>query len=52
MRDRHQGSSALIDVNGVSLQEMRTMESAALRAALASCLVDDKEQIAGFSNSI
>ncbi|WP_171075272.1 hypothetical protein [Nonomuraea basaltis] len=52
MRDGHHGSSPLIDISTVSLHEMRQMESAALRAVLASCLVDDKEQIAGFNNSI
>lgn len=52
MRDGHHGSSPLIDVSAVSLHEMRNVESAALRTALASCLADDKEQIAGFGNSI
>ncbi|MGP3910453.1 hypothetical protein [Nonomuraea sp. 10N515B] len=52
MRDGHHGSSPLIDISGVPLHEMRTMESAALRAVLASCLADDHERVGGFSNSI
>jgi FXSXX-COOH protein len=52
MRDGHHGPSPLIDISGVPLHEMRTMESAALRAVLASCLADDHERVGGFSNSI
>ncbi|MBF8187724.1 hypothetical protein ITP53_18695 [Nonomuraea sp. K274] len=52
MHDGQYGSSALIDVTHVSLRHLQDMESAALRAAVASCLGDDKEQVAAFSNSI
>ncbi|MFI7125492.1 hypothetical protein ACIBQ1_07340 [Nonomuraea sp. NPDC050153] len=52
MQDGQYGSSVLIDVTSVSLRELQEMESAALRDALASCLRDDKEQVAAFSNSI
>jgi FXSXX-COOH protein len=52
MRDEHHGLSPLIDVSAVSLLEMRKVDSAALRAVLASCLADDKDQIASFNNSI
>ncbi|WP_166427198.1 hypothetical protein [Nonomuraea mesophila] len=52
MRDGQYGSRRLIDVSAVSLHKLNEMESAALRNALASCLTDDKEQIAGFTSSI
>ncbi|MFC4115842.1 hypothetical protein [Nonomuraea zeae] len=52
MHDGQYGSSALIDVSLVSLHNLQEMESAALRAAVASCLSDDKEQMAAFQNSI
>ncbi|MFI7706204.1 hypothetical protein [Nonomuraea sp. NPDC049480] len=52
MHDGHHEASPLIDVSTVSLHELGKMESAALRAVLASCMADDKEQIAGFDNSI
>jgi hypothetical protein len=53
MRDGQYRSSLLIDVTTVSLRHMQEMESAALRAAVASCLGDKKEQVAGgFSNTI
>ncbi|MEU4573037.1 FxSxx-COOH cyclophane-containing RiPP peptide [Nonomuraea sp. ATR24] len=52
MRDRQYGSGQLIDVTSVSLRNLEDLESAALRAAVASCLGDDKEQVAAFSNSI
>ncbi|MFF4617410.1 hypothetical protein [Nonomuraea jabiensis] len=52
MQDGQYGSGALIDVTCVSLRGLKEVESAALRAAVASCLSDDKDQIAAFSNSI
>jgi hypothetical protein len=51
-RDEQYGSTLLIDVAAVPLSELAEMESAALRAAVASCIGDDKESIASFSNSI
>ncbi|WP_433439539.1 hypothetical protein [Nonomuraea sp. CA-141351] len=52
MQDGLYGSSALIDVTHVSLRGLQEIESAALRAAVESCLADDKEQMAAFQNSI
>ena len=52
MRDGQHRSSLLIDVSAVSLRRLQETESAALRAAVASCLDDGKEQVAAFSNSI
>ena len=52
MRDGQHRSSLLIDVSAVSLRRLQETESAALRAAVASCLDDAKEQVAAFSNSI
>ena len=52
MRGGQHGSGQLIDVTTVSLRGLQEMESAALKAAVASCLGDDKEQVAAFSSSI
>ncbi|MGW0809368.1 hypothetical protein [Nonomuraea sp. NPDC002799] len=52
MQDGQYGSSALIDVTNLTLRKIQEMDSAALRAAVVSCLGDDKEQMATFSNSI
>ena len=52
MRDGQREGGALIDVSSISLQELHTMESAALRAALASCLTQDEDFMARFENSI
>jgi hypothetical protein len=52
MRDQQYGAGQLIDVTTISLHRLQMMESAALRAAVASCLDDNKEQVAAFSNSI
>jgi FXSXX-COOH protein len=52
MRSGQYGSGQLVDVTTISLRSLQEMESAALVAAVASCLSDDKEQVAAFSNSI
>jgi FXSXX-COOH protein len=52
MRNGQDGPGQLIDVTTVSLRGLQDMESAALVAAVASCLSDDKEQVAAFTNSI
>jgi hypothetical protein len=52
MRDEQYGSNQLIDVSTIPLHLLQEMDSAALRAALTSCLVDDKVQIASFGNTI
>ncbi|TMR14320.1 FXSXX-COOH protein [Nonomuraea turkmeniaca] len=52
MRDGQYGSTPLVDVATVSLRDLRDMNSAALRAAMASCLADDKEQMAAFQSAI
>ncbi|MEU7833751.1 hypothetical protein [Nonomuraea sp. NPDC049129] len=52
MRDGQYRSRLLIDDTTASLQHVPEMESAALRAAVASCQSDKKEPGAGFSNSI
>lgn len=52
MRDEQYGPSQLIDLSTISLRELEKLESAALRTAAMSCLTDDKEQVAAFSNSL
>jgi FXSXX-COOH protein len=52
MRDQQYGAGQLSDVTNVSLRELQEIKSAALRAAVATCLHDEKEQVAAFSNSI
>ncbi|WP_132507277.1 hypothetical protein [Nonomuraea diastatica] len=52
MRDGQYTSCSLIDVSNLPLSSLGEMESAALRAAVVSCLNDDKEQLARFDSSI
>jgi FXSXX-COOH protein len=52
MRDEHYGSGPLIDTRGISLEALAEVDSAALRAMLASSLTDQKEPVAAFSNTI
>ncbi|HEX4811798.1 MAG TPA: hypothetical protein VFV66_03475 [Nonomuraea sp.] len=52
MRDGQYGSTPLVDVTSVSLRDLREMRSAALQAAAASCLADDKDQMAAFQSAI
>jgi FXSXX-COOH protein len=52
MHDQQYGDGQLIDVTAISLRKLQEIESAALRAAVATCLDDDKDQVAAFSNSI
>ncbi|MEO3788723.1 hypothetical protein ABGB14_00830 [Nonomuraea sp. B10E15] len=52
MRDGQYTSRSLIDVSDIPLSSLGEMESAALRAAVISCLNDDKEQLARFDSSI
>lgn len=52
MQDQQYGSGQLLNVSTLSLHNLEEVDSAALRTALASCLSDDKEQVAAFSNSI
>ncbi|MER7505459.1 hypothetical protein AB0L05_32860 [Nonomuraea pusilla] len=51
MRDE-QYTRQLIEVSALPLHDGLKMESAALRAAAMSCLADDNEYMAGFSNTI
>ncbi|MET8001329.1 hypothetical protein [Nonomuraea glycinis] len=52
MRDEQYRAGRLIDVSTTSLRDLQALDSAALRAAVASCLSDDKDQVAAFTNSI
>ncbi|MED7926548.1 FxSxx-COOH cyclophane-containing RiPP peptide [Nonomuraea sp. LP-02] len=51
MRDGHQKQGTLIDVSALSLADMLSVESAALRAAMTSCL-DEGGDVAAFTNSL
>lgn len=52
MSDGQYGLGPLINMATISLDQLQEVESAALKAVMASCIGDDKEQIAGFSNTI
>ncbi|MET7334055.1 hypothetical protein [Nonomuraea sp. NPDC005650] len=52
MSNGNRGASTLMDVTDLSLHDLETVESAALREALTLCLSDDKDPVAAFSNSI
>ncbi|QYC39622.1 hypothetical protein Nocox_10010 [Nonomuraea coxensis DSM 45129] len=51
MRDRHQKQGVLIDVSALSLADIQSVDSAALRAAMRSCL-HETEDVAAFDNSL
>ncbi|SEL65212.1 hypothetical protein [Nonomuraea pusilla] len=52
MRDEQYGSRQLSDTSTLSMHDGLKTESAALRAAAMSCLAENSERMAGFSNTI